>query len=185
MRIRQLFSRIIPAVVLALSACTMLVLGQHSPNLVVPTAAVASAKNLHTATVELVQKESIDLDAPIPPDLQQSFPEATTRTFYVKGPGSSVPVKKALTVRQVLSDTEDTLKASGLKVHLQVAAAPDNCSVNYVPVVGGPSLDGGQTNTSLVVDPKYYAFTCTCHGKTIRQVIDGTSDRTITFSCSS
>jgi hypothetical protein len=148
-------------------------------------AALKAARELHAAIVHLLSSGDAALDSKVPEILQSKFPSQTVETTPSKGPSASVHSGSdhhVLTVREVLAQTEDAMASSG-KVHLKLRASPDSCAIVYVPVIGGSPLNAGTTETEVDVQPKYYQFTCSCHDKNLKQAIDATSDRTISFEC--
>jgi hypothetical protein len=134
---------------------------------------IQEIKMIHKLAIHEVGKENVSLDDPVSVEMRRRFEQTTG----LKSKGGS------MSWRELLKSTEDSLDGLGLIVKLEISSSPGTCSVQYVPIVGGATLDGGDTRATLSVAPKFYLVTCTCGTNILQQRVDATENRLLHFRC--
>jgi hypothetical protein len=147
------------------------------------TEELRQALALHKAIVASVSESDDALDAKLPGELLERYPEKmTTKMITAKG-ASNGEHRRALTKSEAIKRTETILEESGLVTNVAIVASPGKCNVEYRPVVGGSRLSAGATDLTTTLAPKWYVFSCDCANPPLQQRVDCTVNRTVAFSC--
>jgi hypothetical protein len=141
-----------------------------------------TALSIHEKAVQEVNSGK-SLDSPVSFEEQGRFPKDWTSTGLPANNPDNLRPRIRLTYREAIGLTEDVLATSGTKVTVKISAAPGHCNVKYQPIIGGLVLDAGLTDTSKMLVPRWYVFSCDCATPPIRQLVDSTNDSTVSFNC--